>query len=62
MTSIWLRPEGRQEQQLQQLINRVSEEHAIVAFAPYLTVCGVPAISPCSPPRRLTSAKVDCCR
>jgi hypothetical protein len=62
MTSIWLRLEGRQEQQLQQLINRVSEEHAAVAFAPHLTVCSVPAISPCSPPRRLTSANVDYCR
>ena len=27
---------------MQQLINRVSEEHATVAFAPHLTVCGVP--------------------
>src|SRR5438270_7765380 len=43
MTSIWLRPEGRQEQQLQALIDRVAEEHGTVAFAPHLTVCGVPA-------------------
>ena len=62
MTSIWLRPEGRQEQRLQQLINRLAEEHGTVKFAPHLTVCGVPAISSCSPPRRLTSAQVDCCR
>jgi hypothetical protein len=34
MTSIWLRPEGRQEQQLQKLIDRVAEEHGTVAFAP----------------------------
>jgi hypothetical protein len=43
MTSIWLRPEGRQEQQLQKLIDRVAEQHGTVAFAPHLTVCGVPA-------------------
>jgi len=43
MTSIWLRPEGRQEQQLQKLIDRVAEEHGTVAFAPHLTACGVPA-------------------
>ena len=30
MTSIW----GRQEQRLQELINRLAEEHATVAFAP----------------------------
>ena len=42
MTSIWLLPEGRQEQRLQELINRLAEEHATVAFAPHLTVCGVP--------------------
>src|ERR1700758_4080329 len=42
MTSIWLRPEGRQEQRLQELINRLAEEHGTVAFAPHLTVCGVP--------------------
>ena len=41
MTSIWLRPEGRQEQRLQELINRLAEEHGTVAFAPHLTVCGV---------------------
>ena len=38
MTSIWLLPEGRQEQRLQELINRLAEEHATVAFAPHLTV------------------------
>jgi hypothetical protein len=42
MTSIWLRPEGRQEQRLQELINRLAEEHGTVKFAPHLTVCGVP--------------------
>ena len=42
MTSIWLRPEGRQDQGLQDLINRLAEEHGTVTFAPHLTVCGVP--------------------
>src|ERR1700741_735743 len=42
MTSIWLRPEGRQEQRLQELSNRLAEEHGTVKFAPHLTVCGVP--------------------
>src|SRR5205085_11909762 len=42
MTSIWLRPEGRQEQQLQALIDRFAEENGTVAFAPHLTACGVP--------------------
>jgi 2'-5' RNA ligase len=42
MTSIWLRPQGRQEQQLQNLIARLAEEHGTVPFAPHLTVCGVP--------------------
>jgi len=42
MTSIWLRPEGRQEQRLQDLINRLAEEHGTVNFALHLTVCGVP--------------------
>ena len=42
MTSIWLRPEGRQEQRLQELINRLAEEHRTVKFAPHLTVCGIP--------------------
>lgn len=42
MTSIWLRPEGRQEQQLQGLIDRLAQEHGTVPFAPHLTVCGVP--------------------
>jgi hypothetical protein len=37
MTSIWLLPEGRPEQRLQELINRLAEEHATVAFAPHLT-------------------------
>ena len=42
MTSIWLRSEGRQEQRLEELINRLAEEHGTVTFAPHLTVCGVP--------------------
>jgi 2'-5' RNA ligase len=42
MPSIWLRPEGRQEQELQTLIGRLAEEHGTVSFAPHLTVCGVP--------------------
>src|SRR5215470_11615531 len=42
MTSIWLRPEGRQEWQLQELIGRLAAEHGTVPFAPHLTVCGVP--------------------
>src|ERR1700730_19475466 len=42
MTSIWLLPEGRQEQRLQELINRLAEEHGTVKFAPHLTVCSVP--------------------
>src|SRR5947207_11937001 len=42
MTSIWLRPEARQEQQLQALIDRFAEENGTVAVAPHLTVCGVP--------------------
>ena len=32
MTSIWLRPEGRQEQRLQELINRLAEEHGTVSL------------------------------
>jgi 2'-5' RNA ligase len=42
MTSIWLRPQGRQEQALQSLIERLAAEHGTVSFAPHLTVCGVP--------------------
>jgi hypothetical protein len=42
MTSIWLRPEGRQEQLLQGIINRVAEAHHTVSFAPHLTVCSLP--------------------
>jgi hypothetical protein len=41
MTSIWLRPEGRQDERLQELIDRLAEEHGTVTFAPHLTVCGV---------------------
>src|SRR5215471_17022786 len=42
MTSIWLRPEGRQEWQLQELIGRLAAEHGTAPFAPHLTVCGIP--------------------
>jgi hypothetical protein len=42
MTSIWLRPQGRQEQALRSLIDRIANEHRTVSFEPHLTVCGVP--------------------
>src|SRR5206468_6711866 len=42
MTSIWLRPQGRQEQALQSLINRMASEYRTVSFRPHLTVCNVP--------------------
>ena len=42
MTSIWLRPQGDQEQVLQNLIDRMAEEYRTVSFQPHLTVCGVP--------------------
>jgi len=42
MTSIWLRPQGRQEQALQRLIDRMAREHRTVSFRPHLTVCSVP--------------------
>lgn len=42
MASIWLRPEGRQERTLQALIERLAAENHTVAFAPHLTVCGIP--------------------
>src|SRR5712691_13389885 len=42
MTSIWLRPQGREEQALQSLIDRMAGEHRTVSFRPHLTVCGVP--------------------
>ena len=41
MTSIWLRPQGRQEQELQSLIDRLASEHQTVSFPPHLTVCSV---------------------
>ena len=41
MTSIWLRPAGRQEQELQSLIERLAAEHQTVSFRPHLTVCSV---------------------
>src|SRR5258708_39983503 len=42
MASIWLRPQGRQEQALRSLIDRIAGEHGTVSFRPHLTVCGVP--------------------
>ena len=42
MTSIWLQPEGRQERELQTLIERLAAEHHTVSFRPHLTVCSVP--------------------
>jgi len=42
MTSIWLRPQDRQEQALQSLIDRMAGEHRTVSFRPHLTVCSVP--------------------
>ena len=42
MTSIWLRPQGRQEHALQSLIDRMASEHRTVSFRPHLTVCSVP--------------------
>ena len=41
MTSIWLRPQGRQEQELQSLIDRLASEHQTVSFRPHLTVCSL---------------------
>ena len=42
MTSIWLRPQGRQERALRSLIDRLASEHRTVSFHPHLTVCSVP--------------------
>jgi len=42
MTSIWLQPEGRQERELQELIERLAAQQHTVAFRPHLTVCSVP--------------------
>jgi len=42
MTSIWLQPQGDQEQALQGLIDRMADEYQTVRFRPHLTVCGVP--------------------
>jgi hypothetical protein len=42
MTSIWLRPQGHQEQALQSLIDRLADEHRTVSFHPHLTVCALP--------------------
>jgi hypothetical protein len=41
MTSIWLRPQGRQEQMLQSLIARMASENRTVSFRPHLTVCSI---------------------
>ena len=41
MTSIWLQPEGRQDQELQDLIERLAAAHHTVSFRPHLTVCSV---------------------
>lgn len=41
MTSIWLRPQGLQEQALQSLIDAIAAEHRTVLFRPHLTVCSV---------------------
>src|SRR6266851_2287000 len=41
MTSIWLRPQGRQERALQSLIDRLASEHRTVSFHPHLTVCSL---------------------
>jgi 2'-5' RNA ligase len=41
MTSIWLQPEGRQERELQDLIERLAAAHHTVSFRPHLTVCSV---------------------
>jgi len=42
MTSIWLQPQGDQEQTLQHLIDQLADEYRTVRFRPHLTVCGVP--------------------
>src|SRR5215831_952970 len=41
MTSIWLQPQGSQEQALQNLIDSLAAEHQTVSFRPHLTVCTV---------------------
>jgi 2'-5' RNA ligase len=41
MSSIWLQLQGRQEQKLQDLIERLAAEHRTVSFRPHLTVCSV---------------------
>lgn len=42
MTSIWLRPQARQERELRSLIDRLASEHQTVSFRPHLTVCSLP--------------------
>jgi hypothetical protein len=42
MTSIWLQPQGGQEQALQNLIDRIAGERRTVSFRPHLTVCSIP--------------------
>ncbi len=41
MTSIRLRPQGQQGQELQNLIERLAAQHQTVSFRPHLTVCSV---------------------
>jgi hypothetical protein len=62
MASIWLWPEGRQEQRLQELINRLAEEHGTVTFAPHLTVCGIPGDLAVLDAAAAYSGNADCCR
>ena len=42
MTSIWLQLQGRQEQALQGLIDRMADGYRTVRFRPHLTVCSIP--------------------
>ena len=42
MTSIWLQPQPRQQQDLQRLVARMAGEFHTVSLTPHLTVCGVP--------------------
>src|SRR5260370_761511 len=42
MTSIWLQPQGRQEQALHTLIDVMAGEYGTVPFRPHLTVCSLP--------------------
>jgi hypothetical protein len=40
--AVWLRPVGRQQQALQRLVDDLAAAQGTVAFAPHLTVCGLP--------------------